>query len=639
MNTIEWTRKNMSMGCIENVGMMKFINKKRQTDEYTGKRKLTMVSKDLNFVGKVWTNRFSKYVLEKVLPKTQYNCQKDENIIDENREIRNLVLHLRGTYDGIEKDGTLVSIDMKDAFRSTFHRWLKLIMIHIGVPELTRKWFWAMYKDLMVEIVINKRKSNRILVSRGVGEGMSPSMAAFVTVMIPLLISLEEVLEGIVSVGGKRHKAVGFADDCKIALKRPEEINEVYGIIENFETVSGLEMHRDPAKEKCQALTFGSHRQYQNWPAWISLKSVVKIVGILYTNDPNLSLEVVNGEKVKDAVSTALHGSLGVRGTPLQKIHHVNSNILSKLWYTGSTILLDKKLLVEIDRLMRKFIFAGQNERPVQAICYREKEDGGMGLICPMTKSRALFVKNMIKDYAELDFSAQERLPIYGNIDDLNKILNINDTEPWTTRGIYHALLEEKIFSGDSFIPSRAEKRSRGIKWSVAWSNQVKLKQLTADERFFAWQVPQDMVPVGARLHRPGQIKLCQQNILDEDEEGVVCNTLETIQHAISDCGNSRRRFEVIRELISTVLERPTTVEEILYLSFNHRNKKVLITALWFAVKAMFMIYSNREQTLERMLDELYKILFWHQKLNRGVGHRDSFSLLITRVRDLKDGI
>ena len=93
----------------------------------------------------------------------------------------------------------------------------------------------------------------------------------------------------------------------------------------------------------------------------------------------------------------------------------------------------------------------------------------------------------------------------------------------------------------------------------------------------------------------------------------------------------------MIRELISTVLERPTTVEEILYLSFNHRNKKVLITALWFAVKAMFMIYSNREQTLERMLDELYKVLFWHQKLNRGVGHGNSFSLLITRVQELKD--
>ena len=639
VNTMEWTRKNTSMGCIENVGMMKFINKKRQTEEYTGKRKLTMVSKDLNFVGKLWTNRFSKYVLEKVLPKTQYNCQKDENIIDENREIRNLVLHLRGHYDGVEKDGTLVSIDMKDAFRSTFHRWLKLIMIHIGVPELIRNWFWAMYKGLMVEIVVNKRKSGKIDVSRGVGEGMSPSMAAFVTVMIPLLVSLDEVLEGIVSVSGKMHKAVGFADDCKIALKKPEEINEVYLIIEKFEAVSGLEMHRDPAKEKCQALTFGSHRLYQHWPDWMSLKSIIKIVGILYTNDPNLTLEEVNGEKVKDAVFTALHGSHGVRGTPLQKTHHVNSNILSKLWYTGSTILLEKKLLVEIDKAMRKFIFAGQNERPVQAICYREKEDGGLGLICPLTKSKALFLKNMIKDYEEIDFNEQEQVPLYGNLADLDKILDINDRDPWTTREIYHSLLEEKLFSGDSLIPSRAEKRSRGVKWSVAWSNQGRLKQLTAEERFFAWQVPQDMVPVGARLHRPGQIKLCQQHVLDDDEEEVLCNTLETIQHALSDCGKSRRKFEVLKEIISRMLERPTTVVEILHLSFNHRNKKILITALWFSVKVMFIIYSNREQTLERMLEDMYKILFWHQQLDRGVGHKESFSRLIRMVRELRDGI
>ena len=57
-----------------------------------------------------------KKVLAKVLPKSQYNCQEDQNIINEVSEIRDINLHLLGGNEKKEKDGTIMSIDFSNAF-------------------------------------------------------------------------------------------------------------------------------------------------------------------------------------------------------------------------------------------------------------------------------------------------------------------------------------------------------------------------------------------------------------------------------------------------------------------------------------------------------------------------------------------
>lgn len=43
---INWTRNESSLGYLENLGVMKVINKKRFSEEYDGKRKLTVINKD-----------------------------------------------------------------------------------------------------------------------------------------------------------------------------------------------------------------------------------------------------------------------------------------------------------------------------------------------------------------------------------------------------------------------------------------------------------------------------------------------------------------------------------------------------------------------------------------------------------------
>ena len=55
----------------------------------------------------------------------------------------------------------------------------------------------------------------------------------------------------------------------------------------------------------------------------------------------------------------------------------------------------------ELKKLILKFLYVGENERPVQVLIFRHKENGGLGLVHPLLKSRSLFIKNMIIEFIE----------------------------------------------------------------------------------------------------------------------------------------------------------------------------------------------------------------------------------------------
>ena len=133
----------------ENIGVMVIKDKKSKSIDYEKKRKLTKINKDTNLGNsKVWSNRLKNIVLPKILPKTQYNCQKDQHMVDEVMEIRDINLHLLGDTRNLEKDGTILSIDFSNAFRSTSLRWFNLVMKKLNLPEMFIDWFWKMYQIL-----------------------------------------------------------------------------------------------------------------------------------------------------------------------------------------------------------------------------------------------------------------------------------------------------------------------------------------------------------------------------------------------------------------------------------------------------------------------------------------------------------
>ena len=156
----------------------------------------------------------------------------------------------------------------------------------------------------------------------------------------------------------------------KLFLKDLSELERCFRVIEKFEKISGLEMHRDPEREKCQALPFGKHKDQEKWPAWITVKSCIKVVGIYYTNQ-HQNLEKINQEQVEKNFYMTLRNMNGMKGTIMQKVYCVNTYLLTKLWYTSQVIKINNKKMDEIMKSCMNFIYAGENERPVRALNFR----------------------------------------------------------------------------------------------------------------------------------------------------------------------------------------------------------------------------------------------------------------------------
>ena len=596
------------MGQIGNLGIMVVKNKSTQSNEYEKKRKLTKINKDSNVGnGKVWTNRMKRILLPKILPKTQFNCQEDENIIDEIREIREVNRYLMGE-NGKQKNGTILSIDFKNAYRSTHLRWFDLVMRALHIPEEFIEWFWMMYKNLGIMLVINNVRSDVMKVKRGFMEGHPPSMAAFVVGMIPLMKSLEDKLMGIKVDEGERHKIKLFADDMKLFLANPKEIDEAYDIIEKFEHVSGLEMHRDPARQKCQALPFGEHRSYGEWPEWVTIKEEMKVVGAMFSNKE--SLEILNTNLVAKNFYNSLQRAYGVRGTIMQKVYYVNTYLFSKLWYTSQVFMLEEKILNKLLSKALDFIYSGENERPVRAINFRPKELGGLRLINPIWKARAFIVKGMFKEAERKGVNIRDHKEIrqiYGYTEDMEKVVK-EEIDKVEAKAIYDLLMEKVIQKNGSWIPSRNEKKTKGIKWKVVWKNISLLKGITAEEKCFAWKMSQDMLEVGNRIHRKNARRTCQREIYNGDR----CEEIEDIYHCLSECEAVEECFEELKQITQVLLEKDVTNKELICFGFNHRKKKRLSMVTWVATKVLFRIYMERTFNKKQIWLEIVKEIEWN---------------------------
>ena len=631
LDFLNFTRSCGNCGVVENVGIMTVKNKKIQSVEYDKKRKLTKVNKDVNLGnGKVWTNRLKKIIIPKILPKTQFNCQSQVNVIDEIREIRTVNKFLLGENGSGQIDGTILSVDFKDAFRSISLRWFNLVLKRLEVPEDFIDWFWMMYYDLHVKIVVNKYMSNKIYVQRGFMEGSPPSMAAFVVSLIPFMKELEKNLRGIVTTNGKVHKIKLFADDLKTFLSDLREIRIVSDVISRFEKVSGLIMHRDPARDKCQALPFGHHRLFKSWPEWINVKNKIKVVGAIFSN--NEDIDQLNSSLVSQNFFNTISKSYGIRGTIMQKAYFANTFLFSKLWYLAQCFKIDRKVLENIMSRALKFIYAGENERPVRPLNFRNKVVGGLGLIHPFLKAKALLLRSMYKEFLELECSIDDDVvvdQIYGYPVDFRRV-HAYGIANGTAKIIYEFLIQDLISKNGSLIPSRSEKRSDFVKWSLAWKNWSKLKGLTAEEKCFAWKVQQDMLQIGSRIHRNNAERRC----LIELENGQSCQEIQTREHLFLSCESVGDVYENLSLILNVYLERVVEFKDIVHFSFNHRNKKKLNCALWFAVKVMFQVFQNKSRNRAQILRDIVKEIDWNIRMNRKLGSLGEILLLKEQIEN-----
>ena len=142
------------------------------------------------------------------------------------------------------------------------------------------------------------------------------------------------------------------------------------------------------------------------------------------------------------------------------------------------------------------------------------------------------------------------------------------------------------------------------------------MKGLIAEEKCFAWKVQQDMLRVGSRIHRQNAERRCMISL----DGGQICSEMQTLEHLFRTCDSVVGVYEQLTIILNNFLERQVSYNEIIHFSFNHRNKKKLICALWFAVKVMFIIFHNKCRNKSQILRDIIKEIEWNIDMNRKLG-------------------
>ena len=109
---------------------------------------------------------------------------------------------------------------------------------------------------------------------------------------------------------------------------------------------------------------------------------------------------------------------------------------------------------------------------------------------------------------------------------------------------------------------------------------------------------------------------------------------MESLRHALIYCPASTSKFEWTKKILTNFLGRNIQDDEVIFMSFNHRNKKKLKLGIWFNINCLYYIYCNRPVGIREMSENMKKFMFWHVTLERWIVNRDLFYELYALVRD-----
>ena len=213
---------------------------------------------------------------------------------------------------------------------------------------------------------------------------------------------------------------------------------------------------------------------------------------------------------------------------------------------------------------------------------------------------------------------------------DMN-ILQLNCSSSTGIKEMYSILLENVTMKNNSLIPSRREKRLRGIPWKATWRNMGLLRGLDPQETSFAWKLSQDLVEVGQRMHRRGANKQCLRLLNDGSE----CRQLESLEHRIFFCSSVVECGWEVKNIISTFIDREVNETEMLCLSFKTRRRDFLQVALWVAVKGMYAIHMNSCPKKDELTEQILVDMNWNLQ-NHVIGSRQAMMRMIVIIENIR---
>ena len=576
-------------------GVTRLIPKVEGTPTIQQVRPITLLSCDYKLMSKIIATRMNK-ILPRVLTSSQLCTRKPRTILTGVTELISVMEHVKVK----NLSAYLLSLDAYKAFDKANTNLSLIILERMGFGPTFTGWIKAMHKDVGTRFILGEM-SERLALPLSLRQGDNVAMPLFLLNMEPLLLRLKKNLKGI-QVGPAEVKDQAYVDDIQIISSDTEDLHTADRICKEFEEISGMVLSR----EKTKILGLGGWEGRQVWPLpWAKPVDSMTAFGVTFratledttTSSWNACLK---------GIRSCMHG-WGSRSisTLKQRVFISSTYGLSKLWYLAQVLQAPDKIIEEVEKICRQYLWRGRLEHLPWEELMANRDEGGLGIPHIKSKCDTLFLRNLNKglqdETTRLHLSYWLGISLRNTLPDLRGGRSAETLTPYfrhavnlIKEGFGYGLTERaksrqiyKCFTSTPPVPRILT--SRNLAWELVF-RRCWDRTLTAEQQDIMYTVISNIYTTKERLHR-----------LNQHPTGNCgpCREPETREHAFLHCPRFRDIWTYL------MAEYPNTLtsrirggidDNWILLSYQHQMKDKEKTFL-IAVAMEFIHLKRKEES------------------------------------------
>jgi exonuclease III len=331
-------------------------------------RPISLLNVDTKIISKLLAVRIEK-CLEDII-------HEDQNAFVPNRYIGEGIRKLQYLCeycDNEELGGALLSIDFRKAFDSVSHEYLWRAMEGFGFGANMINMIKLLYKGAESAVMNEGISSMYFNLERSCRQGDCLSPYLFIIAIEPLLKLIRDstVIQGL-QVHGSENRLTAYADDLTVIVQNREGVDEIKNLLGEFSTISGLEVNMG----KSELMGLGSWKDEANLVEFgFKVVSQMKITGITIGHDKEI-VEKLNFEPVIAKARAKLAQWKTRHLSLLGKVVAVKSHGLSLFQFVASIISVPHWVIMQINKIVYRFIWGGIDKISRKIACLPIKEGG-----------------------------------------------------------------------------------------------------------------------------------------------------------------------------------------------------------------------------------------------------------------------
>ena len=357
--------------------VLSLIFKKNDRTSLKYYRPISLATVDYRLLAFILVNRLHK-VISKLVSPEQTGYIKKRFIGCNIRLVEDLIEYT----DRLNIGGAIIFLDFEKAFDSVEWQFMFKTLSKFNFGQGFIKWVQTLYNNPTARVKNNGWLSKSFTLNRGIRQGCPLSALLFILVVevLALRINQNRNIKGFTlsdpKLGSKELKNVQYADDSILILKSKESIQPSIKEIQEFSTVSGLNLNLD----KTEGLWLGRDKNNENLYQGINFgKQVIRCLGIFVGHDKeqcHLQNWVNKLEKFQKTLDCWRTRDLTLFG----KILVIKVLALSQLVYSAICLTCPEEVKKQITKIIYSFLW-NKRDRIKRAVLTNTLENGGLNMI------------------------------------------------------------------------------------------------------------------------------------------------------------------------------------------------------------------------------------------------------------------